>query len=83
MELQVSPYHPIDTQSINAAAEAGQFTLRMMEETEKRIRNEGFTVRRNSATYTHLLFFQSTSATQKFSRDALLGVETTSEIGKR
>lgn len=83
VELQVSPYHPIDTQSINAAAEAGQFTLRMMEETEKRIRNEGFTVRRNSATYTHLLFFQSTSATQKFSRDALLGVETTSEIGKR
>ena len=83
VELKESPYHPIDAHAINAAAQAGQFSLRMMEETEKRIRSEGLTVRRNSATYTHLLFFQSTSATQKFSRSALLGVETTSEIGKR
>lgn len=76
-------YHPIDLLAINAAAEAGQFTLRMMEETEKLLRQKGLTVRRNSAQYTHLLFFQSTSLTQKVSRSALLGVETTKEIGKR
>ena len=83
MKLEVSSYHPIDLYAINAAAGAARTQLRQMDETEKLLVKQGLTARRNSAAFTHLLFFQSNSATQRLSRKALLGVLTTSQIGNR
>ena len=76
-------YRDIDTYSLNAAARAGQFNQRLMEETEKEMRANNITVRVSSAQYTHLLFFRTTEATLKISRGAFIGVETTKELGKR
>lgn len=80
---EVKLYRNIDIYSLNAAARAGQFQLRLMDETEKLLRANNITVRRSSAQYTHLLFFQTTEASRKISRGALVGVETTKELGKR
>ena len=73
----------IDVHQLNSAAQEGKFIIRTIGETEKLLAKEGVTVRRNSAAYTHLLFFQSTAATRQVSQGALLGVETTKVIGKR
>ena len=73
----------IDIYSVNAAAHSGRFELRLMDETEKLLRANNVTVRRSSAEYTHLLFFQTTDKTREMSRGALVGVATTREISKR
>lgn len=80
---EVKLYRNIDTYSLNAAARAGQFQLRLMDETEKLLRANNVTVRRSSPQYTHLLFFQTSEAARKISRGALTAVETTKELGKR
>lgn len=80
---EVKLYRNIDIYSLNAAARAGQFQLRLMDETEKLLRANNLTVRRSSMQYTHLLFFQTTDVARKISRGAHVGVETTKELGKR
>jgi peroxidase len=73
----------IDIYSVNAAAHAGQFQMRLMDETEKLLRANNITVRPSSSQSTHLLFFQTTLESRMLSRGALTGVETTRELGKR
>jgi peroxidase len=73
----------IDLFSVNAAAHAGQFQLRLMDETEKLLRANNIIVRPSSSQSTHLLFFQTTFESRQLSRGALTGVETTRELGKR
>ena len=80
---EVTLYRNIDKYSLNAAAHAGRFNLRLTEETEKLLRANNITVRPSSAVATHLLFFQTTEGTRNISRGAYVGVETTKELGKR
>jgi len=79
----VKLYRDIDLYSINAAARAGQFNGRLMDETEKLMRANNVTVQPGSSSYTHLLFFQTKMSTLNISRGAFIGVETTKELGKR
>lgn len=83
VKKEVKLYRNIDTYSLNAAARAGQFQVRLMDETERLMRANNITVRRSSASYNHLLFFQTTPGARAASRGALVGVETTIELGKR
>ena len=76
-------YRDIDIYSLNAAAHAGRFQMRLMDETERLLQVNNITVRQNSYQSTHLLFFQTTTASRNLSRGALTGVETTRELGKR
>lgn len=80
---EVKVYRDIDTYSLNAAAKAGRFNQRLMEETEKEMRANNVTVRVSSAQYTHLLFFRTKEATLNISRGAFICVETTKELGNR
>jgi peroxidase len=76
----------IDLFSVNAAAHAGQFQMRLMDETAEKFtfaRVNNITVRPSSSQSTHLLFFQTTLESRMLSRGALTGVETTRELGKR
>lgn len=80
---EVKLYRDIDLYSINAAARAGQFNQRLMDETEKTMRQNNVTVRPASTASTHLQFFQTKVATLNVSRGAFVCVETTKELGKR
>ncbi|KAK4008470.1 hypothetical protein OUZ56_013610 [Daphnia magna] len=73
----------IDIYSVNAAAHAGRFQLRLMDEIEKHLTASKVTVRPKSSQYTHSLFFQSKTESQEFCRGALTSIETTRELGKR
>ncbi|XP_032786422.2 peroxidase [Daphnia magna] len=73
----------IDLYSVNAAARAGRFQIRLMDETEKLLRANNIIVRPSSSQSTHLLFFQTTAESRQLSRGALTGVETVIELGKR
>ncbi|KAK4008306.1 hypothetical protein OUZ56_013450 [Daphnia magna] len=73
----------IDIYSVNAAAHAGEFQLKLMDETERLLRIHNVTVRPNSSAYNHLTFFQTTTEAQRLSRGALIAIETTRELGKR
>ncbi|XP_057375639.1 peroxidase-like [Daphnia carinata] len=73
----------IDIYSVNAAAHAGEFQLKLMEETERLLRTNNVTVRPRSSTYNHLQLFQTTTEAQRLSRGALIAIETTMELGKR
>ena len=72
----------IDIYSVNAAAHAGRFHMRLMDETEKILRDKNITIRPSSSSYTHLLFQTATEA-EHLSRAALTSIETTRELGKR
>ncbi|XP_046638989.1 peroxidase-like [Daphnia pulicaria] len=72
----------IDIYSVNAAAHAGRFNMRLMDETEKFLRDKNITIRPSSSSYTHLLFQTATEA-EHLSRAALTSIETTRELGKR
>lgn len=73
----------IDNYSVNSAAHAGQFQLRLMDETEKKLIANNVTVRPRSSAYTHLQFFQRTTESQDLGRAALTAIETTRELAKR
>ena len=73
----------IDKYSVNAAAHAGKFNVRLTGDTEQLIKTNNITMRPNSAEFTHFLFFQTVSGTRNISRDALIAVETARELGKR
>lgn len=63
--------------SVNSAAHAGQFQLRLMDEMEKNLLVNNVTVRPRSSSYTHLQFFQKATESQDLSRGALAAIETT------
>jgi peroxidase len=73
----------IDIYSVNSAAHAGRFQLRLMDEMEKNLVANNVTVRPRSSSYTHLQFFQKTTESQELSRAALTAIETTRELTKR
>ena len=73
----------IDIYSVNAAAHAGKFIVRLTDDTEQLITTNNITMRPNSAEFTHFLFFQTVTGTRNISRDAWVVVETTRELGKR
>ena len=73
----------IDRYSVNAAAHAGKFNVRLTDDTEQVIKTNNVTMRPDSPAFKHFLFFQTASGTRNISRDALIVVETTKELGKR
>ena len=73
----------IDIYSVNAAAHAGKFNVRLTGDTEQLIKTNNITMRPGSPAFSHFLFFQTKPATRNISRDALVAVETTQELGKR
>lgn len=80
--VKVNNYY-IDTRALNAAAEQGKFLMRQTDETERQMRVNNVTIRRNSPSYTHLLFFQTQEGTIQIGRQASLGVISTREVGRR
>ena len=73
----------IDRYSVNAAAHAGKFNVRLTGDTEQLIKANNITMRPGSPAFSHFLFFQTAPATRNISRDALIAVETARELGKR
>lgn len=73
----------IDVYSINAAAHAAKFLVKLTEETEKLMRDNNVTVRLRSAHHSHLLFHLSKPPTQIAGRSALEAVKTAQELVKR
>ena len=73
----------IDSYALNFAARAGQFNVRVVEETERQMRANNVTVRRSSAPSNHLRFFFNSMTTVNVSRGALVVIEATRELGKR
>lgn len=82
MELE-SHVQCLDVFSINAAAAAGNFQLRLNVENENRILSNGIEVRPGSSRATHQRFFGSTEETRGINKEAQVGLETAVHVIQR
>ena len=73
----------IDQYSVNAAAHAGKFNVRLTGDTEKLIKTNNITIKPNSADFAHYFIFRNEAGTRNISQDALIAIETTRELAKR
>lgn len=82
MELE-SHVQCLDVFSINAAAAAGNFQLRLNVENENRVSSNGIEVRPGSSRATHQRFFGSSEETRGINKEAQVGLETAVHIIQR
>ncbi|EFX86585.1 hypothetical protein DAPPUDRAFT_307784 [Daphnia pulex] len=73
----------LDVFSINAAAAAGNFQLRLNVENENRISSNGIEVSPGSSRATHQRFFGSSEETRGINKEAQVGLETAVHIIQR
>ena len=73
----------IDLYSVNSAAQAGKFIVRLTGDTEQLMKTNNITVKPNSADFAHYSNFRAVAGTRNISQDALFAIETTWELAKR
>ncbi len=82
MELE-SHVECLDVFSINAAAAAGNFQIRLNVQNENLLSSNGIEVRQGSSRATHSRFFGSSEETRGINKEAQVGIETAVHIIQR